>query len=600
MSQKHLYGQSYDEMNPPVEWETTGIQATINDDAFEASINTDEFTFVGEVAEFIQNTWIPQFGVFNGVPYRQTMTSEIPPYNTVTVFDGFINISEREILSESGPIIFRAPIVDLTDNVTVFDRLSVISQGLLVKQGFITNADAIDIPTIRESKKNIAERTLILGSLGYDAVTLMIGAVQNMLSAISDIVGISAPVGIVELGLLFVNVAIEIDLLLDRFFKHFDLLFPPISYYKGMNLKTVIEKAFESQGMTVEFGDILDTLENIFLMPSQDENNGFPGMGFPGIGILNTRDDGYLIGELIQTVQKEFNTRRDIRGTVAHIKTRSDPFWSDSPSFQPDNVKIETSLQYQNGTKKEDVSRVKAVWFMSYQYDPTDTHTLTDNLMDSYEIHRQLINELNPRMNTLKGIDDIQIPYAIGVRKSPFDNLWDLFSNISGEFDLWLSFFQDKIDVYSSELATAGIDVSAILDVLPFSSVIGNREGVLKIDDNAFGIPKMIYMTETPNGLRIPENHKDKIGAKALYNDWYKSDSPADVNDFKGQYVLLKGWRIPFGVNSFLQTKTNPYFELDSINTKFTTIDFVEEQKVATTDAEQQKPFDTNITEIEI
>ena len=62
----------------------------------------------------------------------------------------------------------------------------------------------------------------------------------------------------------------------------------------------------------------------------------------------------------------------------------------------------------------------------------------------------------------------------------------------------------------------------------------------------------------------------------------------------------VAGWRIPFGVNSFLQTKTNPYFELDSINTKFTTIDFVEEQKVATTDAEQQKPFDTNITEIEI
>ena len=600
MSQRHLYGQSYDELNPPVEWGTTGIQATINDNSFDASINTNEFTFVGEAAEFIQNVWIPQFGVFNGVPYRITFTSEIPPYNTITVFDGFINISEREILSENEPIIFRAPIVDLTNNITVFDKMFVKTQGLLYKKGFITFQDAVDIPVIRESKKNIAERSLILGQLGYDAVTLMIQAVQNLLSALSDILGLSIVIGLIELTLLFINTAIEVNLLIDNFNKHRDLLFPLVSYYKGMSIKTTLEKAFLSEGMTVDFGTIDTLLSNTYLMPSQDGFDGYPAPGFPAKGTLNRRDDGYLIGELLQTVQNLCNTRQDIRGTVAHIKPRNDPFWTTSPTYQPDDVKLETTQQYQNGTKKEDTSRVHAVWYGSYQYDPTDTHTLTDNIDDAYEIHRELITELDPRMNTLKGLKEIQIPYAIGVRKSPFDNLWDLFTGISGEFDLWLSLFQTKIDAYSAELSGAGIDVSALVGQSPFGALLDNRTGVLKIDDNAFGIAKMIYMTETNNGLKIPDNHKDFIGMSAIYNNYYLPDSPADVNQFKGQYQLLKGWRIPFGLNAYSQTILNPYFEIDSINTKFTTVDWIEDDGAATTDAEQQKPFDTNITESEI
>jgi len=599
MSQKHLYGSSYDEMNPPTEWGTIEVEATINDDAFEASINVNEFTWVGEVAEFIQNTWIPQYGVFNGVPYIITMISEVTGATEI-VFDGYINISERVILSDSGPIIFTAPIVERQNNVTIFNQMEVVTQRLLVSKGFITINDAIDIPVIRESKKNVAERALILGQLGFDAVTLMIQAVQNMLSAISDIAGVSAPIGLVELALLFVNVAIEIDLLIQNFIKHRDLLFPLISYYKGMSLKTTIEKAFLFKGLTVEWGNIESLVENIYLMPSQDGFDGYPTQGFPALGVLNGRDDGYIIGNLLRTIQDLFNTRQDVRGTVVHIKNRQDPFWTTSPVFQPANVKLETTQQYQNGTKKEDTDRVDAVWYFNYQYDPTDTHTLTDNLDDSYEIHRELINELDPRMNTLKGIKEIKIPYAIGVRKSPFDNLWDLFTGISGEFDLWLVFFQTKIDQFSSQLSSAGIDVSAIIGLSPLGSILENRTGVLKIDDNAFGLAKMLYMTETDNGLRIPENHKDFIGAKAIYNNWYLSDSPADVNDFKGQYILRQGWRIPFSLDNFMQTNLNPYFEIDSINAKFTTIKWNEDGHFAVTDGEQNEPFDTNITETEV
>ena len=107
-------------------------------------------------------------------------------------------------------------------------------------------------------------------------------------------------------------------------------------------------------------------------------------------------------------------------------------------------------------------------------------------------------------------------------------------------------------------------------------------------------------MNETSNGLRIPENHKEQIGARAIYFDSYFDDSPALENNFKGQYVLRKEWQIRFGVDDFIQTKLNPYFEIDNLNSKFTSIAWTQERHSAVTEVEQNTPFDTNIREIEI
>jgi len=603
MSQQHLYGQNYDELNPPVDWPGIGIQATINDNAFEAEINTNEFVWVGEAAEFME-AWrtTSGLGVFNGVPYRIQATSDVTGITEI-IFDGYINLAEREILSVSDPIMFRAPIVELDNNVTVFNKVSILSQRVLQNQGFITLADSIDVPVIKESKKNVAERALILGQLLFQVVSTFIGVIQNFMSAISDVIGVSIALGLVELFLLFVNTVIQFNLLFQDIAKHKDLFFPLITYYKGLGVKTILEKAFEKLGYTVDFGEIDSVISKIFLLASQDGFDGFPSPGFPGTGVLNNRDWGYRIGELMQTVEDFFNTRQDVRDGVVHIKNRLDPFWTTAPAFQPVDALLETTLQYQNGTKKEDTDRVHSTWYFEYIFDPTDTHTLTQNADDSYEIHRELITELDPKMNTLDGIKDIKIPYALAVRKEPFDNLLDLFTGISDQFDFWLDAFQTQITDFAANIgpsAGAGISISSILAMTPLSLFFENRAGVLKIDDNAFGKPKWLYLEDTNFGKRIPANFKEFVGGKAVYTKYYLPDSPADVNDFKGQYIFRRGWRIPFSLDNFNQTKDNPYFDLNNINGKFTSINWTEDEHAAVTDAEQQEVFDTNITETEV
>ena len=59
MSQRHLFGTDYTELDPPVEWQDLSVDATINDSFTEANINTNVFTWVGRTARFINEDWIP-------------------------------------------------------------------------------------------------------------------------------------------------------------------------------------------------------------------------------------------------------------------------------------------------------------------------------------------------------------------------------------------------------------------------------------------------------------------------------------------------------------------------------------------------------------
>jgi hypothetical protein len=600
MSQKHLYGESYTEMNPPKDWTIAGVQITIDDsiDTTETTFTGTEFTFVGDVASWIESYHIPTYGVFNGVRYKVNSIDDFTGSST-TIFDGFIDLSKRTILSKY-PNIFTAPIVDFNNNSTVFEQVSVLTQGLLAAQGFLNTSDFVSVPVVRESKKNIAERTLILQSLLADTVGLFTRLVQDLFSALSDILGVSLPVGIVEILLLVVNAILEINLLAETILKHKDLFFPAIYYYPGVKLKSLITKSFQKIGYTVDFGVIDEVLSKIVLLGSQDNNDGsiIPDVFFES-GILKTQDYGYLISEAMETVQTFFNTHQDIRDGVVHIKNKYDPSWTNSPLFTPDNILLDSTDQYTNGTVKENTEDLKAVVLTSYKYDESDAHTLTEKNGDYHEVRRALITELDPKLNTLKGVQEIKINYAIAVRKQFLDNLFDLFPGITEQFDFWLDSFKTYVENYADTIPyTAGVSeyISEILS-LPFISFITeSRSGALKIEDNTYAIPKLIYLEDG----KIPENFKDIIGAKAIYDNYYKQGSPADINDFKGQEVLRNDWNIPFTVTDFNLVKLNPYFVFDGNNVKFTSVNWIDDKREAITNSKEYKIFDTNITEYEI
>lgn len=604
MSQIHLYGESYTAMNPPQGWQTSSVNLTFENTIDTATTNfaVSEFTFVGDVAKWIEDYHIPTYGVFNGVRYRINSIDDFTGEST-TIFDGFINLRDREILSKY-PVIFTAPIVPFNDTATIFEQISVYTQGLLESQGFLNASDFSDVPVIRESKKNIAERSVILANLVSDVVSTFSNIIQGFFSALSDVLGISLPIGLIEMLLVITNAVIEINTLSDSILKHKDLFFPQISYYKGIKLKSLITKSFAKLGYTVDFGEIDAVLSKIVLLGSQDNYDGAPVAGLPLSGILKKQDYGYLILEAFETVQTFFNTKQEFRDGIVHLKNKFDPFWTSTPSLEIENILIDSTDQYTNGTRKENTDEVHGVVLVGYKYDESDAHTLTEKNGDYHEIRRDLITELDPKLNLLRGIKEIDINYAMAVRKNVFDNLLELFKGINEQFDEYLDSFKTYVENFIDDIPaeTSAMISEYIAEILALPSISGiidlinDRSGALKIDDNTYAIPKLIYLEEG----KIPENFKDFIGAKAIYDNYYKKDSPADVNLWKGQKIDIKSWKIPFTVTDYNLVKNNPYFEFDGNNLKFTALNWIDDDREAVTDAEEVKVFDTNITEYEI
>jgi hypothetical protein len=150
-----------------------------------------------------------------------------------------------------------------------------------------------------------------------------------------------------------------------------------------------------------------------------------------------------------------------------------------------------------------------------------------------------------------------------------------------------------------------GTQISTILGATGIGTTLSNREGCLKIDDNSFAIPKIIYLKKQPNPkggffYRIPVNFKDYIGAPALYRNWYFPDSPAIQNNFLGQYRLIKSLSLRWSISKYVQTQTNPYFIINGKFAKFTFINWTEASHKAEADIEFREPFDKNITEYEL
>ena len=610
--QTHLYGIDYTEYNPPLEWQGMVISGSYVDDKLEATISNTEFTFVGEIAKFVKEVYIPAKGVFNGLHYRINVRSEFTGIER-TVFDGYIDLSQMVWLSKGEPTMFKAPIVEFSDNPSVFDQLAIISQGYLEKKGFLGVSNYFNIPCLYESKENLPDRLVVLAQYANSVASAMLGAIQDFLSALSDILGVSIPIGIIELGTMLVNVFVQVKAIKVSTISIIDNYFPLPVYYKGIKPKQVIEQAFKSinASYVVDWGELEPVLNNVYLLPSQRGVKGFLIPSPLGSGILQRNDQGYYVGVLLEIISNLFNCRQRQVGNTIHIKTKRDAYWSTAPELEIDNILFGTTEQYSNGTFRNKTEEVYATWYGSYAVDESDPHTLTNFEGNEHEVHRSLSTIVDDRTVTLRGLKAVDIPYAMAVRKKPFDNLLDLFGGIGAKSDEFLKDLQDIISTYNAEISDASLEFDAsgyltdILTTLPFvgdklSRLLEKRTGVLKLNDDAFNMPKICYLETVDGELKLKENYKEVIGMPNIYNYYHSVDSPAVEFGYHGQHTEITNAGIKFNVDSHDKVATNPNIAYSGKIGKFTNIDWSVDTDNAITNIEINEPFDTKITEEEV
>ena len=173
-------------------------------------------------------------------------------------------------------------------------------------------------------------------------------------------------------------------------------------------------------------------------------------------------------------------------------------------------------------------------------FDPTDAEYSTEPL-----------NVINEDLVSIRGFNDVNIPFALAVRKGRLS-----YIEIFGRTFLQLA---------DSIIGLFGADTN-------FTSLITDRLGVTQLSSQFYGVTKVLYAV---NG-RQPSNYVDKIKASNIYNLYHKINE-INVNGYKVYN------EVPLQLNEqeFINLLDNNYLYINGALCEVLTLRFTDERSKA-------------------
>jgi len=211
------------------------------------------------------------------------------------------------------------------------------------------------------------------------------------------------------------------------------MIVEPVRFTRGVRLKTLLEKgsSYLGYGYNYSISEIFDN--RIMLIPSknsvdQNENAKLQRAGTPifqsGLGIPNARDFGYTFGEILQLVNKTFNAKLGIKNGVIEHHSLNSSWWVQQSTYQMPNI-----LQESHKFNTDDLS---SNFLLSFTPDSQDINVLENYKGTSYEVITTPINVSNIKNVTLKGLEEVAVPYALGVRKTKQNFIEEILDDLIG------------------------------------------------------------------------------------------------------------------------------------------------------------------------
>lgn len=449
-----------------------------------------------------------------------------------------------------------------------------LSMQLLKDKGVFEATDFQNVPYVEENRKRYLEQTafalqaLQIQKAIYDEIFKLVNIAGDILSGAAVITAPAAIVAVANLVTTLISLSLLVKKLIQLTFDNRELLLPPVRLHKGINWYQYLTKGAEYLGLDLQMGDELtDLLKRIVLTPSKSDEIGLKTtiptsaldhalgtLNNPGDGLLRPSDFGYTLGEAIDLVKTTFNAKSAIKDGVYHLRWKGDTFWQNAPAFAIPDVLIEQAMDNQNGHIEYNYDEIVSRYLIQFAKDDTDLHTLTDvNNRMAEVIYDHPVTD--KKRSLLKGLTDVEIPYALCVRKKSNDGI------LSGVFKVitnLVNSFQGEIQfIYDANPGLAQV-AAPILDVIGLDK--WNQEGALLVENNWFGTPKMVLLDDKG---RIPKDFMSQIGADALWTDWHSWNSMApgwknpDNPDETNQKIIFRNVRFPFGIEDWQETIIN-------------------------------------------
>ena len=508
--------------------------------------------------------WRAAYGTFHGIPL-QAIT------NSGTTLEYYVDLSEDALY---GDFEAEVSVKKRGGKDNFFDQANQTDFEMMAADGVVFTKVAIPYVIVKD---NAVELALSLGISIYMMTKELIDQIISLSTTITQIIdavtpstgtGVTFNIGqiitlIVKALLQIAIIALILVALVKLSQQFFELIFPKVRYFDGTKVKHLIQKGCEYLGYTLE-SSLLDALDNLTILPiplvkdkdsildfiQNDLNFAFT-KGFPTL-----QDSTPSLGSLISAVEKQFNARTRVKNGVVQIEIRN--FWE----FITPNQTV-PALNFQGERTNKYRLNTPDVWrrtLIAYQTDFSDIHTLDFFDPTDAEYSTEPASIPNADLVTIKGLNNIQIPFALGVRKKSLNWIEKLAK----------SFFE-VIDEVIEAFGGNG----------NYAAQITNRIGVLQIGGQFFSKTKMLWTI----GGKQPANYASIIRASAIYNGYHKINE-IQVNDYK---VFEK---VPVRMTSedFVNLLDNNFAEIDGLVCELLTIKFFEDQSHAVISYKQ--PFD--------
>lgn len=511
------------------------LLATFENGNAQANISITEFEFVNDFAKDIRS-WIDNgltngVGIFEGIPLSVTINGASPNY---LAFDGYLDMTDEfEIVN---PTLVKGKIKKDSGLQNLDDLASGLTFQFLFESGFLTLGDMEYIPYVIE-KEFDPIAFLLLAFTIYSLSVQIIDLIKSIAQAISN--GITAPI---QFALEIIYAIALIGYLTILIIDFVRMIVEPVRFTRGIRLKTLLEKgsSYLGYGYNSTISEIFDN--RIMLIPSknsvdQNENATKQRAGTvifqTGLGIPNARDFGYTFGEILQLVNKTFNAKLGIKNGIIEHHSLNSSWWVQQSTYQMPDILQES--------QKFNTDELSSNFLISFTPDSQDINVLENYKGTSYEVITTPINISNQKNVSLKGLEEIDIPYSLGVRKTKQNFIEEILDDLIG-------ISQDFINEINSI-------TPANQTQLPN---IAGRIGSVKFETNFLNVPKMLYLN---NANQLDINYNDLWSAKVLWNKYYVKNSFVGFGFTNtNQWRIFEGVKVPFGFSDFLKLIDNSYF----------------------------------------
>lgn len=529
----------------------------------ELSLNIDKLILPREALVVIQNHLQTQ-GVFEGIPYRVEMAQGI-------VLQYYVDLTENAI--------FRDFEIEVTIKRRIakdsfFDRADGTSFELLAAKG--VQFQFIDVPFLIV-RDNLEESFVQLAISTYVMTKELIQAAKDLGTAFTDLIQATVGSPIPPLGAIIslaikviVQIAYTAAVLIavgELATQLIQVYFPNVRYLKGCKVKELISKGCQYLGYQFQ-SNLLDNFSGATILPVpltkekvsifDNLSNSLSGTAFTK-GYPTAQDSTPTLGSLISAIETQCNAETKVVNGIVQLERRD--YWQ---NLTPNAIIPALTLQAER--QDEFTLNTSDIWkryYIHYQYDLSDIHTMDFFDPTDAEYSTEPANVVNADLVSIKGLHDVNIPFALGVRKNK------------------LNFIEKTAKVFF-------ILIDAVSTIFGsgtnFAGSIDDRIGMLQISQQFFTQTKFLYLI----GNKQPSNYVSLVSAAGLWNQFHF------INQIQlYQFQVRSDVRTRISEIDFVNLLNNNYATINGVRCEILRIEYIDEKSFAKINYRQPDTYAT-------